>query len=75
MGLKFVQFQKNSSLHSGIQRSPYNALFGCEPRIGLRSLKLPDEVVARMLSEEDLLNVLQTSSDVIDSNTGQYTCD
>lgn len=27
-GLKFVQFQKNRTLHSGIGRSPYEAMFG-----------------------------------------------
>ena len=62
-GLKFVQFQKNTSFHSGIQRSPYNALFGCEPRTGLRSLKLPDEVLERIVSEEDLQNILQANAE------------
>ncbi|XP_037772660.1 KRAB-A domain-containing protein 2-like [Penaeus monodon] len=34
-GIKFVQFQKNSSLHAGIRRSPYAAMFGCEAKVGL----------------------------------------
>ena len=58
-----MQFQKNISLHSGIQRSPYNALSGCEPRTDLRSLKLPDEVLERMVSEEDLQNILQAKAE------------
>ncbi|KAK4325166.1 hypothetical protein Pmani_004319 [Petrolisthes manimaculis] len=33
-GIKFVQFQKNSSHHAGIKRSPYSALFGKEARVG-----------------------------------------
>ena len=53
-GLRFVQFQKNSSYHSGIKQSPYKALFGIEPRIGLRSNILPLEVTKYMESEEEL---------------------
>lgn len=37
VGLKFVQFSKNTSHHSGINQSPYLALFGGAPRVGLRS--------------------------------------
>src|ERR1043165_7601309 len=32
VGLKFVQFSKNTSHHSGINQSPYLALFGGPPR-------------------------------------------
>ncbi|XP_076061581.1 uncharacterized protein LOC143037330 [Oratosquilla oratoria] len=53
-GIKFVQFQKNSALHSGIKCSPYSAMFGCEARVGLTTSSLPMEVIARMETEEDL---------------------
>jgi hypothetical protein len=53
VGLKFVQFLKNTSHHSGINQTPYKALFGCEPRIGLRSTTLPTEVIETLLTEED----------------------
>ena len=33
VGLKFVQFQKNSSYHCGIRRSPFAALFGSEVKV------------------------------------------
>ncbi|XP_076049296.1 KRAB-A domain-containing protein 2-like [Oratosquilla oratoria] len=33
VGLKFVQFQKNSSYHSGIKRSPFAALFGSDAKV------------------------------------------
>ncbi|XP_064099873.1 KRAB-A domain-containing protein 2-like isoform X3 [Macrobrachium nipponense] len=56
-GIKFVQFQKNSALHSGIKCSPYSAMFGCEARVGLTTSSLPMEVIARMETEEDLLAV------------------
>jgi len=64
IGLKFVQFQKNSSLHAGIQRSPYMAMFGCDAKVGLSSFTLPTEIFGRLQSEEELLalNIPQTSS-------------
>ncbi|XP_063589340.1 KRAB-A domain-containing protein 2-like [Penaeus indicus] len=60
IGIKFVQFLKNSSLHAGIRRSPYAAMFGCEAKMGLTSSSLPDEVIQRMQCENDLLAVLTT---------------
>ena len=53
VGLKFVQFRKNSSFHSGIKQSPYQALFGASARIGFRSTALPTEILERMISEDD----------------------
>ncbi|XP_063592188.1 KRAB-A domain-containing protein 2-like [Penaeus indicus] len=64
IGIKFVQFQKNSSLHAGIRRSPYAAMFGCEanrPRcLMTSSSSLPDDVIQRMQCEDGLLAVLTT---------------
>lgn len=57
VGIKFVQFQKNSSLNSGIQMSPYNAMFGCEAKVGLSTSVLPSEIIARMQSEDDLMSL------------------
>ena len=37
VGLKFVQFYKNTSHHSGIKCSPFKALFGSEAKVGLTS--------------------------------------
>lgn len=71
IGLKFVQFQKNSSLHAGIQRSPYMAMFGCDAKVGLSSSTLPTEVLGRLQSEEELLalNIPQIST------SAQSSCD
>ncbi|XP_068207590.1 KRAB-A domain-containing protein 2-like [Palaemon carinicauda] len=63
MGLRFVQFQKNSSYHSGIKQSPYKALFGVDARVGVRSTALPDEVLKTMITEKDLLGAYSFSSD------------
>jgi hypothetical protein len=40
-GIRYVQFHKNSSYHSGIKRPPYSALFGNEARVGMTSSTLP----------------------------------
>ena len=55
IGIKFVQFQKNTAHHAGIKCSPYSALFGCDARIGLTSTSLPQEIIERMQSEDDLI--------------------
>ena len=68
-GIKFVQFQKNSALHSGIKCSPYSAMFGCEARVGLTTSSLPVEVIARMESEEDLLAVTPVRPDPDNDNS------
>ena len=61
-GIKFVQFHKNSSHHSGIKRSPYSALFGNEARVGLTSSTLPREILDSLESEEDLARLNLTES-------------
>ena len=63
MGLRFVQFQKNSSYHFGIKHSPYNALFGTEVKVGLRSNTLSTEILERIVSEDDLIAAYSTPSD------------
>ena len=62
MGLKFVQFSKNSSYHSGIKQSPYKALFGCDPRAGLQSTRLPTEMLDQTMTESDLFAAIQPES-------------
>ncbi|KRY03235.1 hypothetical protein T03_2536, partial [Trichinella britovi] len=37
MGLKFVQWQINVSIHETTGQSPFKVTFGEEPRIGLES--------------------------------------
>ncbi|GFX50323.1 hypothetical protein TNCV_338581 [Trichonephila clavipes] len=48
------QFQKNSSFHRTIKRSPYKALFGLEPKIGLQSSHISKELLEKLVTEEDL---------------------
>ena len=58
-GLRFVQFTKNRALHSGIQRSPYEAMFGGPARVGLESTSLPKEISSQLQTEEDLEKALK----------------
>lgn len=67
-GLRYVQFMKNRSFHSGIKQSPYKAMFGIEPRAGLSTSSLPSDVLKDIQDEEDLLKVLLDSSE--DENEG-----
>ena len=61
VGIKFVQFQKNSAFHSGIKCSPYSAMFGCEAHVGLTSLSLPSELINTLESEDDLAAIVGDS--------------
>ena len=81
MGIHFVQFQKNIALHAGIKRAPYEALFGGKPKVGLTSSTLPQEVINKLQTEEDLQRLFQeppgdqlspdTSSSIITSPSTQ----
>ena len=59
MGIHFVQFQKNTALHAGIKRAPYEALFCGKPKVGLTSSTLPQEVIDKLQTEEDLRRIFQ----------------
>jgi hypothetical protein len=45
VGLKFVQFNKNNSHHSGINRTPYKAMFGSDAKMDLTSLPLSQKML------------------------------
>ena len=61
IGIRFVQFQKNTSHHAGIQREPYKALFGMDPKIGISTFPLHQESIDQLHTEEQLLRVFQQS--------------
>ena len=62
VGLKFVQQQKNCAHHAGINRTPYKAMFGEDPKVGLTSSSLPPEILERLQFEDDLLALYQAPS-------------
>lgn len=57
-GLKFIQFMKNRAFHSGIKRSPYEAMFGCAARVGLSTTAIPKEALNSLVDEDQLQNTL-----------------
>ena len=54
-GLCFVQNKKMSTHHSGVMHTPYKAMFGSDPKVGLTS-SIPSEVLER-LQTYDLLSL------------------
>lgn len=58
--------KKNSSFHRTIKRSPYKALFGTEPKTGLQSSDISNELLKKLVTEEDLNLLLnQQNHDII----------
>ena len=53
---------KNLSLHHGIKRSPYEAMFGIKAKIGLKSTLLPNDIISNLRTEEDLETALSSIS-------------
>ncbi|XP_068245435.1 KRAB-A domain-containing protein 2-like [Palaemon carinicauda] len=64
IGIKFVQFQKNSSFHSGIGRAPYTAMFGCDAKVGLATYSIPQEIIQRMQTEDYLLAAINAEQTI-----------
>ncbi|XP_041366789.1 KRAB-A domain-containing protein 2-like [Gigantopelta aegis] len=73
VGLRFVQFQKNCSYHSGIKQTSYKALFGTDARIRLRTCALSADILERMASEEDLGEIILKSQDVAPAHISMVT--
>lgn len=71
-GLRFCQYHKNNSLHSTINQSPFEALFGRRAKLGIASSSLPDCVINSLRTEEDLQNLQEeemASSNLEDIDT------
>ncbi|XP_043485342.1 KRAB-A domain-containing protein 2-like [Leptopilina heterotoma] len=75
-GLKFIQFMKNRSLHSGTKQAPYKAMFGTDPKVGLSTSKLPSDVIKKIRTEDDLQDVLKSNDvDENDDASGSSSSD
>ena len=57
-GLRFVQWKKNTRFHSGIGRTPYEAMYGQKARLGVDANSVPEEVLDGMQTEEQLAEAL-----------------
>ncbi|XP_063827754.1 uncharacterized protein LOC135077121 [Ostrinia nubilalis] len=71
IGCYFVQFQKNSSYHSTIARTPYKALFGEDPKLGLSSTYLSKNIISKLENEEDLEKLLEEINNSKEQNSDQ----
>lgn len=58
IGCFFVQYSKNTSFHRNIGKSPFHALFGCEPRPGLQSSSIPQDIIQHIKTEKKLTKSL-----------------
>ncbi|XP_045446150.1 uncharacterized protein LOC123654245 [Melitaea cinxia] len=67
-GLKFVQFMKNIAFHSGIKQSPYQVMFGTEPKVGLTTSNLLLEIISGLHNEEDLKVAITEMNQNFDDN-------
>ena len=57
-GLRFIQWQKNTRFHSGIGRTPYEAMFGQKPHLGIATSSLPGEMEEGLEMEVQLSEAL-----------------
>ncbi|XP_064121809.1 KRAB-A domain-containing protein 2-like [Macrobrachium nipponense] len=71
-GLRFVQKKKNTRFHSGIGRTPYEAMYGQKARLGVDATSVPEEVLDGMQTEEQLAEALGVVNEVTD--TGRDRC-
>ncbi|XP_025420234.1 uncharacterized protein LOC112690438 [Sipha flava] len=51
---------KNRSLHYGIKCSPYEAMLGTRVKIGLKSTSLPESIIHKLKTDEDLETALNS---------------
>ena len=62
--LPIIQFTKNARYHSGIGRSPYKAMFGKDPMLGLEHLSLAKSMVEHLEKEEDIATMFPQHNNV-----------
>jgi hypothetical protein len=66
-GLRFVQL-KNRAYHSGIKRTPYEAVFGCKAKVDLTTSSLPQDVL-QDIQEEQLEKIIESVQTVQEDKT------
>lgn len=72
-GLRFVQLMKNRAFHSGIKRSPYEALFGRKMKVGLKDSNLAQDLIQNVENEEDLDDVINSIQNSVSDGPQQAT--
>ncbi|KAF2897147.1 hypothetical protein ILUMI_09026 [Ignelater luminosus] len=64
---RFVQLKKNRSFYRGIQRTPYEAMFGVPIINGLSDSNLPLEIIEKLENEDDIYTVQKTAGKNIEN--------
>lgn len=74
-GLRFVQLMKNRAHHIGINCSPYEAMFGTQLKVGLKSSSIPHEALLDINSEENLEKLLspENTTSITETNQAKTT--
>lgn len=67
-GLKFIQIMKNKAFNSEINTSPYETMFRCKTKLGLK-IFIPDVDIPRISTEEDLEKLQDPQDTLIVPNT------
>jgi hypothetical protein len=63
-GIKFDQLMKNRALHRGIKCSPYEAMFGIQAKIRLKSTLLPKSIICKLKTEEYIETAINSIENV-----------
>jgi hypothetical protein len=66
-------FKNNISYHRTIDQSPYSALIGSDPKVGLSSSAIPKEILDSLETEEDLNALTTTETPTNRNETNQTT--
>ena len=61
IGIKFVRWQINISMHETIRQTPYEVTFGISPPHGLDSYFLPKSLLDQATTESDIIDFLARS--------------
>lgn len=57
-GLHYVQWQKNTCFHSGIGRTPYEAMYGQKAHLGAAAANIAKEIMKSIKTEKQLAEAL-----------------
>lgn len=68
-GLRIIQSTKNRSFHTGIKRTPYEAMFGSPQKNGLLDTCLDTSVINTIKTEEQLEEHLKLIKESLETNT------
>jgi hypothetical protein len=51
---RYIMVYKDHMTKCAVKRTPYKVMFGVEAKVGLTSFSLPDEIISKISTEDDL---------------------